>query len=464
MKNKMILFAKRSPKFSLACITVLIAVSDRSGFAQDSKWLIGLAHVMITPDEPVRMSGYASRTQSSQGVASDLFAKALAIEDATGNRGLIITSDVIGFSASFAESTCQLISAKTGLQRNQILLNSSHTHTGPVLGLKAEDFDFEGEQLVATIAYSRGLQGKLVDVAAESLSQLKPAKLSWGVGVATFAMNRREFTPNGVILGFNPRGHVDRSVPILRIDSPEGELRGVLFGAACHNTTPASNPLQISGDFAGYAQQIIERTHPGAQAMFMQGCAGDANPHPRGTEELSQLHGLTLGDEVMRVLKTKLQSVTGPLQTSLFNIDLPLQPPPSREELTQLAGRSGSWRRFVMDKMLKTLDAGKELPMHYSTSFAIWQFGQDLTLVGLPGEVVVDYVSMLEERLGQQRLWIAAYCNDVFGYLPSARVLKEGGYETRGLYSGGVGFFSPQAQDVVVERIGEEADRLGRKP
>ena len=87
--------------------------------------------------------------------------------------------------------------------------------------------------------------------------------------------------------------------------------------------------------------------------------------------------------------------------------------------------------------MLAMLDRGEKLPTHYTCPLAVWQFGKDLTLVGLSGEVVVDYVTALERALGPNQLWIAGYCNDVFGYLPSARVLGEGGYETRGLYSGG---------------------------
>ncbi|MCH7688616.1 MAG: hypothetical protein IH899_18365, partial [Planctomycetes bacterium] len=83
-------------------------------------------------------------------------------------------------------------------------------------------------------------------------------------------------------------------------------------------------------------------------------------------------------------------------------------------------------------------------------------------LVALPGEVVVDYVTLLEQALGPNRLWLAAYSNDVFGYLPSANVLKAGGYETRGLYSGGVGLFSPKVQDVVVEKVRELANKAGR--
>jgi hypothetical protein len=113
--------------------------------------------------------------------------------------------------------------------------------------------------------------------------------------------------------------------------------------------------------------------------------------------------------------------------------------------------------------MLARLDRGEKLATHYRCPLTVWQFGSDLTLVGLSGEVVVDYVTLLEKALGPNRLWLAAYCNDVFGYLPSARVLKEGGYETRGLYAGGIGFFDAKAQDVLVEKVRELAKSAGRE-
>ena len=280
-----------------------------------------------------------------------------------------------------------------------------------------------------------------MELVAKSLAQLEPAKLLWGTGVATFVMNRREFTDRGVQLGVNPRGLVDRSVPVLRIDTPDGTLRGVLFGAACHNTTLTGKDLQISGDFAGYAQARLEKTHKGIKVLFLQGCAGDANPFPRGSEEIARIHGQTLGDEVLRVLNTKLQPVRGPLRVVMKQVDLPLAPPPSREQIDAMAKRGG-WQGFVGAKMREMLEAGKSLPTKYTAPIAVWQFGKDLTFVALPGEVVVDYVTMLESALGPQRLWIAAYSNDVFGYVPSAKLIEEGGYETRGLYAGGVGFFS----------------------
>ena len=91
--------------------------------------------------------------------------------------------------------------------------------------------------------------------------------------------------------------------------------------------------------------------------------------------------------------------------------------------------------------MGRVSDAGATLPATYRAPVAAWQFGNDLTLVALPDEVVVDYVFRLEEALGPLRLWVAAYCHEVAGYIPSKRVLREGGYETRGLYFG-TGWFA----------------------
>ncbi len=42
-------------------------------------------------------------------------------------------------------------------------------------------------------------------------------------------------------------------------------------------------------------------------------------------------------------------------------------------------------------------------------------------------------------------------------------MLREGGYETRGLYSGGIGYFAPEAETAVVQRVRELARQVGRK-
>ena len=448
-------------------VAVVFAVLTAGASAADPApdWKAGVAQAKITPEQPVLMAGYAARTKPFEKVATDLYVKALVIEDAQGHRGALVTSDIIGFPAAVAEPICERIQKSTGLKRSEILLNSSHTHTGPQVSLKVASQDDPGEgENQRTIEYTRQLQDKVVEVVERAAARLEPAQLSWGTGVAHFVMNRREYTPNGVVLGANPKGLADRSVPVLQVAAADGTPRAILFGAAVHNTTLRSDYYQICADYAGFAQTLVQEKYPGVQAMFMLGCAGDADPYPFGNIELARQHGTALGEEVCRVLSMakKLRPVQGALQVAFANAELPLQTGLSQDELQKLAGDKRNARSWGAAQLVALLERGEKPPKHYSCPLSVWQFGRDLTLVGLSGEVVVDYVTLLEKALGPNQLWVAAYCHDVYGYLPSAHVLAEGGYETRGLYTGGAGFFAPEAQDVVVKTVRDLAKKAGR--
>ena len=111
--------------------------------------------------------------------------------------------------------------------------------------------------------------------------------------------------------------------------------------------------------------------------------------------------------------------------------------------------------------MLDLLDRSEPLPTAYRSSLALWRFGDDLTFVGLPGEAVADYVPMIGQALATEPLWIAAYCNESFGYLPTARILEEGGHETIGLTLD-IGLFSPKVQDAVLTAVRQLATTAER--
>jgi neutral ceramidase len=445
----------------LSAISV-VAFAVLCAYPAELEWKAGLASVKITPERPVPMAGYAGRTKPFERVEQDIYAKALALEDRLGNRAVLVTTDLIGIPRAVAEPVCQRIQGKTKLDRSQILLSSSHVHSAPMLSFeKRTEAGVAPEDARNLVAFTQSLQDKLVDVAVEALSRLEPARLAWGSGVAHFAMNRREFTTKGVVLGVNPRGLVDRSVPVLRVDSADGKLRAVLFQYACHNTTLTQTNFSLCGDYAGFAQAYIQERFPGVQAMFMIGCAGDANPYPRGTMENARELGATLGQEVGRILEAPLQPVSGPLNCVFEHANVPLQQF-SRAELVKLT-KGPSWQSGNAKAMLARLDNDEKLASIFPAPVAVWQFGRDLTLVGLSGEVVVDYVPLVQRAIGPLQLWIAGYCNDVFGYFPSARVLKEGGYECRGLYTT-EGFFASTAQEVLVAKVRELALRAGRKP
>ncbi len=451
----------------LLLVQCAIAVLLPLAPAAAAEWQAGLAAVKITPEVPIRMAGYAQRNRPSEGVAADLYAKVLALSDAGGERAVWITTDLIGLRGAVAELILGRVMERTGLKRHQLLVNSSHTHTGPAIAdTDVAAYGLNDEAAAVLRAYRQMLEDRIVTAVEQALSRMEPADLSYGTGVVPFVVSRREFTRDrGIILGVNPRGSADRTMPLLKIAAPDGKLRALVFGAATHNTTLTGDEYRISGDYAGFAQEYLQKHFPGVQAMFVLGFAGDSNPYPRGTIELAREHGETLGREVVRVLDTKLSAVRGPLNLQFDHVELPLAPALSRAGIEKMTQKGEpSWRSWMGNRMLEALDKGQKLPTHYRAPVALWQFGDDLTLVALPGEVVVDYAHLIEKAIGPLQLWLSGYNNDVFGYFPSARVLEEGGYETRGVIHGEPGFFSPEAQDVLVGTIRKLAEKAGRKP
>jgi neutral ceramidase len=431
--------------------------------AQEIEWSVGLAAVKITPEKPVRLAGYAARIKPSESVDMDIFATALALKDAQYDRAVLVTLDLCTMPANVGRAMRDRIMEKTKLDSAHIVLSLSHSHSAPVVSLASID-----GTPPSNIEYTKWLIEQASDAAAQAIAKLAPAKLSWGWGVADFAMNRRQFTDRGIILGVNPLGSVDRTVPVLRIDSPEGKLRGVLFGYACHNTTNSSRSLAVSGDYAGYAKAYVRRQFPDAIAMFMMGCGGDANPYPRDGDQGSQpgvkyapIHGEELGKEVCRILGTKLQPVRGPLACAEQTAQLPLETP-DEAALEKLAKTGDSLIKPMAQQMLEQLKKGQPLNKSHAVPLCVWQFGKDLTMVQLPDEVVSGYARDIADAIGPLRLWVAAYCNQVTGYIPTSRILREGGYESRGLYDG-VGWFAPAVEETLTNAARDVAAKAGRE-
>ena len=125
------------------------------------------------------------------------------------------------------------------------MLNSSHTHCGPVIDrMLAVAYDLNPEQWSVIDAYTRQLEDKLVAVIGNALGDLRPARLSFGHSEAGFAKNRRT--------QFSPYGPVDHDVLALHVDDGAGRMRAVVFGYACHNTTMPAEVCQLNGDYAGF--------------------------------------------------------------------------------------------------------------------------------------------------------------------------------------------------------------------
>ncbi|MEI6466970.1 MAG: neutral/alkaline non-lysosomal ceramidase N-terminal domain-containing protein [Verrucomicrobiota bacterium] len=410
----------------------------------DLPWRVGAASRQITPTGPIWLAGYASRSAPSDGVDSDLFAKALALDDTQGGRVVLVTLDLIRVPKALRDFVETEAATRFGLKPAELLLNSSHTHSGPelepdrmvletVFSRMAKPAD-----IAALHAYQEFLRRSILEVIGASLQAAAPAKLDYSHGRAGFAMNRRRPEAKGAISNNPyPDGPVDHDVPVLKVTGPDGKVRALLFGYACHNTTLGGT--KVSGDYAGHAQQYLESSYPGAVALYVQGCAGDQNPYPRGKvapgqadEESARQHGRALANAVHTALAARLRPITGPLKTALGSALLDYDPP-TPAELAKFTGPA--FTPPVLERartLAQRLQRGEKLaPL--ACPVQVLHFGTALTLVAIGGEVTVDYSLRLKRELqGEGAVWVAGYSNNVFGYLGSRRVIEEGGYEGGG--------------------------------
>ncbi len=423
----------------------------------------GVARIDITPDGPIWMSGYAARNKPSEGVLTRLWAKALALEDAGGNRAVIVTTDLIGLPMELTDVVAALAMEKYELERAGLVFNSSHTHTGPVVrGNLSVMESQQSPHREALAEYRRRLQQNLLDVIGAALADLASAELAFEYGEARFGVNRRQFTPKGVVIGVNPDGPTDPRVPVLRVMSPAGKVRAILFGYACHNTTLTAEFYQLSGDYAGYAQAEVEKEFPGAVALFVQLCGGDQNPNPRSKLEYAEQHGRTLAAEVARVARGKMQPAGGRLRAAYQLAALPFAPH-TREQFEQEQKDANVFRRRRAALMLKLYDERREPRLLRYPVQAI-RVDPGFTFLALGGEVVVDYALWAYRTWPREKLIVAGYSNDVPCYIPSARVLGEGGYEAVDsmIYYGQPGPFTEEVEARIHDAVRQVMKRAGR--
>lgn len=393
-------------------------------------WRAGTASAVITPENKIWLGGYAARTRPAEGKAQDLQAKALVIADAQGSRFVFVTIDAIGVTRTLRQNLEPRLAQAYQLKPHEFSVTASHTHSGPEY--RPARVPAEGGPWVqAAEAYAKRLEDTLVALVGRAIEAQAPARLSYARARAGFAMNRR--LPQA---GSEPRnaphpdGPVDHDVPVLRVEAPDGSLRAVMFGYACHNTTLTQASYQYCGDYAGFAQQYLQEERPGVLAMFLTGAGGDQNPYPRGTLALAQAHGRTLATAVEAALATQPRNLTGRLRSAGATIELRFAPPPSRSEFETRLKSKDKQEAGHARRMLDELERTGRLPEHYPYPLQVVRLGDELTFVTLGGEVVVDYSLRLKAELGGPRaLWVTAYSNDVMGYIPSERVLREGGYE-----------------------------------
>jgi neutral ceramidase len=449
--------------FRCYCFFVLSSFSlfaPSANAQEDIGWKAGVARVVVTPEYPMWMAGYGARDHESEGTLHDLWAKALAIEDAEKKRAVLITTDLLGFPRELSDRIRDRAHKKFGLERSQIILNSSHTHCGPVLDEALSDiYPLDPHQVKKIRKYTAQLEDKIVALVGKSLQAMQPAKIFSANGVARFQVNRRNNDASTLDVQSDLNGPNDYAVPVIKVESQSGDLLALAFGYACHNTVLAN--YQWSGDYAGFAQLELEQMYPGATAMFFQGAGADQNPLPRRTVALAQQYGRTLAAAVDRVLQEDMQPLGARLSTAYTEVPLSLNPAPGKADLARMAEEYSGYQKRWATRMLKKVENGEPLLTGYPFPLQVWNVGGQ-SIFALGGELVVEYAIELKRVFGPDA-FVMGYSNDVMAYIPSTTILREGGYEgkTSQMVYGLPGTWASNIETVILHEIVRLARQAG---
>lgn len=425
------------------------ALSAAAGPLQaGNAWQVGVARTKITPQQPVWMAGYASRTKPAEGTLNDLWAKALVLQDPAGQRVVLVSLDLCGIDRETSVRICQRLEREHRLPRASVALTVSHTHSGPVVGHNLRPtYGLSAEESEKIRTYTAWLEDRVVETVGKAGANLAPATLRYGVGAARFAVNRRENKEAEVTqrAAGDPGGSApwraglkppfDHDLPVLSVYSTVGAAQdqpiAILFGYACHATTLSG--YEWSGDWPGFAAESIEADYPGATAMFVAGCGADQNPFPRREVAFARDFGKQIADGIRGALAVAKVLPAGPIRSKYQEIDLPFGQLPARDVLERQKASTDPKDRYLARRaalLLERMARDGKLATTYPYPVQSWQLGPGPTLVFLGGEVVVDYAIRIKEAHGgSSAVWPVAYANDVMAYIPSLRVLREGGYE-----------------------------------
>jgi hypothetical protein len=458
-----------NPKQIVICCFLFVfagcSFSGKQSPSQDrpTGWKAGTAKVKITPPENMWMAGYASREHASEGVLQDLWAKALVLEDAAGNRCVWVSTDVVGYSKAISDRIRNVLHDRLGLTAAQIILNSSHTHSGPVLpGMLPDIYPLDGQEQAKVDRYGVFFEKQIVDAVVSAARLLEPVTVHAANGVARVQVNRRNNQERELSRLTELKGPNDYAVPTLKVTTLSGQIKAIAFAYACHATV--LDGYQWSGDWPGYAQEELEKWYPGAIALFFQGAGADQNPLPRRTVALARQHGVTLAAAVDRTLRDPVKELPATLKTAYKEVTLPLDTPPTENELNEIVRTTDGYRQRWAKRLLGQIRDGTPPVQSCPYSLQAWNIG-GWPLFALAGELTVGYAIRLKQKYGWDT-FVLGYTNDVMAYIPTAVILEEGGYEglTSMMAFGLPAPWKPGLEDIIYKGIDGLAGQVDIHP
>jgi hypothetical protein len=410
----------------------------------------------------MRLSGYSRSVPTDGSVDSRLHVRALALQYHQQPVHILISIDSIGLPVAMTSDIANKLQAELQIAREQIVFCNTHTHSGPHL-FEYYVFGFmmgysESDGRIAN-DYRNRLRDWIVQAAKQAVAGLRPASVSHTQGTVGFAAHRglklKDTDPDFVP---DLSGPVDHALPLLCLKNEDNQIVALVFNYACHCTTLDSEYNKINSDWAGAATDQLELDFPGSVALCTIGCGGDCDPEPRGSLQLINQHARSIATEVKRLVQKPMTMVGQPIASRYEHADLAFELP----TVSQLKARQSPGKFFLLSgshayRMLELLKRGGKLPATYHAPIQTWNFGNQLTMVFLSGEVVVDYALRLKKELADPNLWVTAYANDVFGFIDSERMRPERGnqYRESPEYFNQPGPWASGTEDRLINRVKE---------
>jgi hypothetical protein len=396
----------------------------------------GYSRADITPPVGVRLNGFAARLGESTGVDSPLFASTLFITDGQ-TTAVIAALDLLGIPHAEAESLTRELADIARCDPGQVILASSHTHSGPmsmpIRGLGGTD-----AKIIAIVR--RGL----IESCRRAIARARPVSAAWGKSPIAFGRNRRQKSAAGITLGHRPEGPHDTQVTALFLAGDEPGQRPIaLYAHACHPYSLSAGSTLISADFCGHANDALLAS--GFDPLFINGCAGDiAPPHADATSATAIADGRRLATCVLDAFEKR-----EPTEPSLFCaskwIDLPHAPmPPIAQLRAQCAAEQQARRnnasldprlaQRIADAQtqwladLTAITGGTQNLPPVPARASLLRLGSG-GIAALPGEIFFETGQTIARRIDAQYFIPSCFCHGYTGYAPTPQAHREGGYE-----------------------------------
>ena len=408
---------------------------------KSQSWRCGYAETDITPKPgQAFMTGFG-KERYARGTLAPLRAQAVALEDAQGKRAVIVASDVLGYSRVFVDAMRQKVLDRYGLAADAVSFPCSHTHCGPTVNFGVT-FAVGG----LNVWYLAHLEDALVDLVGEALKRLSAADVSVGEADCQVGMNRRNVKNGEIVPGPNPDGVYDRHTPILRISRRKSPRDIVIVCHACHPTSTGAYD-KWSPDWPGAMRNRLESQLKDSRAVFVKGCGADANVVHKDPEtgetvfsrdpHRARLAGVRMANQVLRFLaQNPLDALEPTIRTRLVSGSLSLQKSPTRKHVREMALNGDNSSHFTWWARQSIAYPDSRKSVDYDVQ--VWLLGE-LKMFWLEGEVCADLGIALKQT-HEGPVMTAAYTNACPGYISSARLIREKGYEG---YASHMAYFLP---------------------